>query len=227
MDVEIDGEWMLNCKVMAAYVPEMALTDSDPSNPRPEFTVDIDNVTADHTVVLDNYSGGQPVQSGHLDAVLRNHIYRFILKGNSAKLTTDFQVLPWDMVWDDTPTFFEYPDVSEYISWVTTVLDDPDDESSERENGYRDNTDELKLTMKPSTDEYAECTFTLSKPVNAKWVAYLRWAGGETDAFYFTTGEKDETDGSDYYFVQGGDSGRIDGTTPVTLKIACKRGVVS
>lgn len=198
--------------------------------PRPMIGLKYNN--SSYFIYLDKnikMSGSNGYGDESLKSILRNHIYRYTIDASQAQLKVGFSVLPWTMEWDDTPTYFDEPMVAPdgYITWVTKVLDDPDDPESERDNGYKDNSDELRFTMKPSIDEYAECSFTLSAPIKAKWNAYLRRTSGEQDAFYFTTGEKrDNRSDEDSYFIEGGDSGIIDGT-PITLRIACRRGVVN
>lgn len=143
-----------------------------------------------------------------LGYTLRNHIYRYELEESSTQLEVKGSILPWDLEWEDNPTYFANPEVTDYIQW---------DES----NGYTDITDDARFIMKPSTDEYAEANFTLSAPMYGKWNAYLRTISGETDAFYFTTGETD----SDGNLVEGGNSGEIDGR-PQRIRVACKRETV-
>ena len=214
------GETRTACPVYVAYIPEMELSSSS----RPQFTLTTGSST--YTFDFDNYVDGDPVNT--LEAVLRNHIYRYTVTENGVLLNISLSVEDWKMLWDDLPTHFDPPAVAPggYISWVITVLDDPEDPNSERENGYKDLTNELRLIMDPSTDKFAECSFTLSSPVNAKWVAYLRPSCGAIDAFYFTTGEKKKNpDDGELLFEEGGDSGIINGE-PIILKIACKRGIV-
>lgn len=208
------------------YLPETELGTGD-GLPRPDIGFTYNGKS--YNMSLDNNIDKNGSGDGTLKSILRNHIYRYTIDVNQAQLKVGFSVLPWDMEWDDTPTHFDEPEVAEdgYITWVTKVFDDPDDPDSERENGYKDNSEDLIFTMKPSTDEYAECSFTLSAPIKAKWNAYLRRTSGEFDAFYFTTGDKRENPSEEEsYFIEGGNSGIINGE-PITLKIACRRGVVN
>ena len=161
---------------------------------------------------------------GSLTDILRNHIYRYTINNSGMNVRVDLTVQPWDFKYDSEPWNFDTPVVSEYIKWDAKDLSD---ENSTIENGYTDmGLSECRLLMNPATDTYVEGTFTLTAPMHCRWYAYLRTTGsGEPDAFYFTNGEE-APDGSDTHFVEGDDSGIIDGN-PITLKIACKRAKVS
>ena len=160
----------------------------------------------------------------HLHHTLRNHIYRYTVSENGMNVRVDLTVQPWDFKYDSEPWNFDNPSVSSYINWKAKNLSD---DNSSIDNGYIDmGLSECRLLMNPATDTYVEGTFTLTAPMHCRWYAYLRTTGsGEPDAFYFTNGDV-APDGSDTYFVEGGDSGMIDGN-PITLKIACKRAKVS
>ena len=203
--------------VWIAYIPEMRLVNSTAQDPkRPHFSLNFGSQSREFD--FDNYQdNGKPVTgaAGHLESVLRNHIYRYTVTGSLAGLNVTLKDLPWDMEWDDDwhfdpptvklPDNFdsENPEYPYHLQWITQK-EDPDNPGDFIENGYIDNTTDLLLFMKPNTDDYAECRFTLSAPLNAKWIAELVPMQGDLNAFEFVP---------DY------SSGTIDGVTPAVVRI--------
>lgn len=195
--------------VYTAYIPEMSM-DSN----RPDFSIKMGNTVKE--TPFDNYANGKVDESNHLADVVRNHIYRYTVTGSSVSLSVEMAVLPWDMTWDDEihfdpPTIMEpKPDEVDpedpypyYLKW-TTKKEDVDNPGNLVDNGYVDDPENMQLLMKPGTDDYAECTFTLAAPLNAKWIANIVSFQGKHDAFAL------HPDFS---------SGKIDGTTPAVVKI--------
>lgn len=200
--------------VWFAYVPEMDLSVFDADDNRPYFEFNFG--TVDKRTPFDNYDeNGKVDTDNHLQTVLRNHIYRYTVSGSLSNLSVDLDVQEWNMVQDedwhfDIPTVRmiddfdpEDPQYPYYISW-TTEEEDVDNPGQYVENGYFDDSYNLQLIMKPNTEDYAECTFTLAAPLNATWIAQLIPTQGELDAFKLH---------SDF------SSGKIDGTTPAVVKI--------
>ena len=186
-----------------AYIPEMDLS----VGTRPEFI--IDNGTNEILTPFNNYDNntGKVVTDSkdYLYKVLRNHIYRYSVTINDEySVSLALEVLPWDMEWDsDGPWYFNNPEVSAKLSWVTTTdeITNPDKVASGEENpqyasnGYVDNPDILRLTMKEGTTDYAKGTFTLSAPKNCRWHAELIPLEGRPDAFYFVNENGEEITG--------------------------------
>ena len=188
--------------------------------PRPMIYIGMGN--QNYSFYLDN---NIKMPSGYgdesLKAILRNHIYRYTVQEQQAQLDLDLDVLPWDFKSEEYPVNYDDPHVSDggYICWLAEVKDNPEDDAEEsNNNGYFDNKNDARLLMKPTTDEYAEATFTLDAPMYGTWVAYLRPINGESDAFYFTTGQMD----ADGTLMEGGSTGTINGES-ISLRIACRR----
>ena len=193
-------------KIWTAYIPEMDLTTL-----RPQFLITVDG--SPKSMDFDNYKDGKVVTTDgdHLDAVLRNHIYRYEVKASLSNLTVSMEVLPWDMEQDED-VHFDLPAVRTsdaenpgpfYLQW-TTKKEDPDNPGDYIYNGYVDDAYNMQLLMKPGTDDYAECTFTLAAPLNATWIAQLVPLQGKLDAFELHPNFS---------------IGKIDGTTPAIVKI--------
>lgn len=206
-----------------AYIPEMDL-----SQKRPDIT--IYDSTTPLTIPFNNYGeDGQVVtdEDGFLPYVLRNHIYRFkVTITDKAKLSIKLTVLPWDMEYDETPSYFDSPKVTEYLTWTTKELENPDYEEKDEEpkykdNGYKDDPQNLELTMKPGVDEFAEATFTLEAPKNCRWYAQLVTLDGKGDAFYFA-----DENGNAITENNGNPYGIIDGSK-CTIRIKNKTETVS
>ena len=141
----------------------------------------------------------------------------------------ELKVLPWDMEYDDTPSYFDSPKVAEggWLEWKTKYAegDVEDEEQVGMSNGFVDEPNTLTLTMKSTTDEYAQATFTLKAPKNCRWYALLQSLGGSSDAFYFVDkdGKPITTNGGNPEGIIGkaGDNCTLDenGYTECTIRI--------
>ena len=218
----VDGK---ETNVWYAYIPEMYLSKSKTGKDRPVFSVTINHNTIPNTFTFDNYYEGSVNSANPLVSVLRNHIYRYDVSGTSANLDLKLNVLKWDMVWEEHPSYFDSPQVAEggYLKWNTKSRNEGGEEIED--SRFTDKPDALRFITHASPQEYAEATFTLKSPMYGIWKAYLRASSGETDAFYFTTGET-ASDGAELPLVPGRDSGTIDGNQ-ITIRIACKYEIVS
>lgn len=225
--VPVDGE---EKPLWVAYIPEMHVASTLSGKVRPVFS--FTGAFNHDPIRFDNYVNGVQNNSNQLQSVLRNHIYTYKLNGGSDPVEIEYTVLPWELVRDDEPMYFDTPKVAPggYLKWNI----------AEGEQGYVDDATTGRLKMKSVTGEFVEGTFTLSAPLNCKWYAQLVHLSDENDAFYFTTGEpimeddpsgeKDENGNTVQYiagFKEGGDSGIIglgtDGNPkPVTIRIACR-----
>ena len=192
----VQGPDWENKKTFVAYIPEMDL-----SAGRPSFNM-VSGQKQLSPAPFDNYDESGKVvtdENAHLQAVLRNHIYRYkVTVRDDASLALTLHVLPWDMEYDEHPWYFEEPRVKEYLTWTTTTgeVENPDEvdqgeEPRYKSNGYKDDPKTLTLTMKNSRIEYVEGTFTLTAPRNCKWYAQLVSLGGKPDAFFFVDGSQE------------------------------------
>lgn len=203
--------------VWTAYIPEMhvasALRPQD-SDGRPSFDVTLKTGTT-KSFKFDNYYNGEQATANKLESILRNHIYRYNVEVKSAEFVLNLEVLPWDMMQEENEWHFDLPTVDEekdgWLKWKTTYTADDDPDREGDPNGYNDKTEDLTLIMKTGTDDYAEATFTLSAPLNAKWIATLVPLQGDHNAFSFD---------------EGYDSGTIDGE-PATIRIRNNSETVS
>ena len=175
-------------RTWVAYIPEMDFTIE--GQQRPQMTI-YDASSELESKPFNNYEGGQVVtdQEKFLSYVLRNHIYSFrVTITDKAKVSMELEVLPWDMEYDDTPSYFDSPKVADngYLTWKTTYEGDVENEEQiGQSNGFLDDEENLILTMKPTIDEFVEATFTLKAPKNCRWYAQLATLDGKEDAFYF------------------------------------------
>ena len=205
-----------NKKTFVAYIPEMDLSAERPffnmySGQKQLSPAPFDNYDESGKVVTD--------ENAHLQAVLRNHIYRYkVTVRDDASLALTLHVLPWEMEYDNHPWYFEEPRVKEYLTWTTAEVENPDEveqgeEPRYKSNGYKDDTETLTLTMKPGVDDFAKATFVLDEPENCRWYAQLVPLYGKGDAFYFA-----DEDGAEIKTNGGNPEGIINGA-PCTLRI--------
>ena len=215
-------------RTWVAYIPEMDFRDID-ENLRPQFTIYDGDEQLDPKP-FNNYINGEVVKdpNEYLPAVLRNHIYSFrVTITDKAKVSIKLEVLPWDMEYDDTPSYFDSPEVAKWLEWKTVYDEDDnvDEDKVGEPNEFLDDDEKLILTMKPTTEEYAQATFTLEAPKNCRWYAQLQPLGGSSNAFYFVdaNGDAITTNGGNPEGVIGkaGDHCTLDGNgnTLCTIRI--------
>ena len=214
---DIDGK-----RTWVAYIPEMDL-----NRKRPDITV-YDGSTALAPTPFNNYENGKVVTdpSKFLPAVLRNHIYSFRVNiSDRASVSIKMDILPWDMEYDDSPWYYDSPNVETKLEWFPDAaetdkviinqdkVDAGEEEPKYSYNGFVDDTGELKLIMKEGTEEYAEASFQLSAPKNCIWHAELVFLEGRPDAFYFV-----DENGEEIKTNNGCPTGIINGTA-ATIRI--------
>ena len=215
-------------RTWVAYIPEMDFRGIDESQ-RPQFTV-YDETTELDPKPFNNYEDGEVVTAPekYLPAVLRNHIYSFRATiTDKAKVLMELQVLPWEMEYDDTPSYFDSPEVAGWLEWKTVYVegDVEDEEKIGQPNDFLDDDEKLILTMKSTTDEYAQATFTLKAPKNCRWYAQLQSLGGDSNAFYFVDkdGEPISTNNGNPGGIIGEESDNCivdnEGNTKCTIRI--------
>lgn len=191
-----------------AYIPEMDFAGLDNSD-RPKFTI-YDGGAPMDPVPFNNYNeDGEVVADAEdfLKAVLRNHIYTYrVTISDKSTVAIKLKVLPWDLEYEDIPSYFDTPQLAEdgWLKWKTvyTENDDVDEDKFGQPNEFIDDPDKLILTMKPTTEEYAEAVFTLVAPKNCRWYVQLQSLGGNADAFYFVDADGEallNEDGSQGY----------------------------
>lgn len=207
-----------------AYIPEMNLQ----GNSRPKFNL---SGQADFEADFDNYAEGQP--TGDLEAVLRNHIYRFNVTITDAKsVSIKTEVLPWDMEYDDNPWYYDSPKIPEggWLTWFSgankTVINQKQVDAGEEKpkysyNGFIEDTGNLQLTMNPGIEDFAEATFTLDAPKNCQWHAELVHLDGRPDAFYFV-----DENGVEITENGGWPYGTVNGN-PATIRIKNRKEQVT
>lgn len=219
-----DNKWV-------AYVPEMYLSsDAAKLTRRPEFSLTVeDNST--YQFPFNNYFNGQPNTNERLMQVLRNHIYRFeinniIPKGMNVDVT--LTVDKWDepeeqAVWDYFDrVIVEQPDGSDtYLKLAVAGQtpqydDDPEASSVYKLGGYTIDPEKYSIIMAPGNDDYIEATFKITEPLHATWQASIITIEGVDNAIIITTGAKNE----EGRFVEGDNTGIIDGESEITIKIA-------
>ena len=207
-----------------AYIPEMDFTNNE--NQRPQFTV-YNGITELEPFSFNNYNEGSVVTNTakYLLYVLRNHIYSFRVTINDSGIEITSDILPWNMIYEPSPSYFDTPKVAEdgYLAWKTKY--DANDKVDEgfigEENGYRYDSQTLELVMKNTLEEYAQATFKLETPKNCRWYAALVNNTGKGDAFYFVDDEGNEITANN-----GQPYGVIDGKE-ATIRLKVRRQEVS
>lgn len=160
-----------------AYVPEMDLSVARPnlliSSPSKEVEpAPFDNYGTDGNVTTN--------PNGHLDAILRNHIYRFnVTIKDDTGVQIHTSVLPWTMEYDDVTWHFDDPK-GYYMPFPTGSENAP----------YIADYENFCFILKEgaSDDTYGGAGFHLVayEPVGCRWFAQLIYLYGAADAFRLT-----------------------------------------
>ena len=210
---------------------DLGLGDQDELYYRPAFSFKFNNkqygFELDNNIDMKTLGSSRYAQGdGTLTDILRNHIYRYIVTGSSANLSVHLEIQNWDLKtfegeneWHFDPPTVKLPEnfnpdeptYPYHLKW-TVMEEDPDHPGEMEPNGYTDDDYNMYLFMKPGVDDYAECRFTLSAPLNATWYATLIPLQGDHSAFEF---------------VEGYDHGKIDGTTEAVVRFKNTEEIVN
>jgi len=178
------------------YVPEYEMQESE-DDPTIKLllkkgteTILIDG--ADPALYFKNYDETTGKPTGDIFNIVRNHWYKYLIKEVNDGLSANLTVKANDWTPDDeTWNYTEVVTIEKNMTWTSSNRTDTDENVTVVYEETKDVDDKI-LTKVPmvyipwaTSEDYAECTFKITAPVGATWIANFETIEGAVGAFRF------------------------------------------